>query len=317
MKQSKSDLRSSLIRYMDWVERRGVSFYIDQGSDWYFNRFLLQLQKFEQIAKSEEELDILSGVYYRIGDVCDFNGAIQTAIKAYKKSIQYSVYPKRESSSWRELMGQLDNIGKYRQAIKAGKKAISLDPEDGLAHSDLEDVIENFKSRTPPYLDETSAIIVANDDLINQKPLIAIERLKKTTDPRNFPTLAAAYAQAGSVSESIKAWKKHINKTDLISLTYSDWFYFTKEINRSIDFWSLLLRTAEEKRFTHGVYSTFPVVDESFKRKGPDDLITLNKQLREHLLIHLAVLKLDKTALLKFNEKYPEIVKVRNALKKV
>lgn len=105
-----------------------------KGYRWLKRTFIPALNRAENDKLTSKRKMYLADAYYVLGDIHDLNDAPKAAIKAYSKSI--ALYP--SSGAWREIGGMHTNMGNIPEAIKCIETALSIDPEDEDALSDLE-----------------------------------------------------------------------------------------------------------------------------------------------------------------------------------
>lgn len=78
---------------------------------------------FERSARTAEDRRLLSGAYYVVGDIHDFNGAPRAAISAYRRSLRFDP---SEAAAWREIGGMLDRMGHRTRAAASGGAKVAL-----------------------------------------------------------------------------------------------------------------------------------------------------------------------------------------------
>lgn len=218
----------------NWGEK-GVGGTHYKGYMWLNRTFLPALKRAENDELTSERKMYLADAYYVLGDIHDFNDAPRAAIKAYSKSI--ALYP--SSGAWREIGGMQANIGNRLEAIKCLETALSIDPEDEYAISDLEYIKDD-------HID--SQLFKEGDIFWDVRELLAKDAiddalilLKKNNSLSAILHRARVYGAKGDDSGYLRELEKIKSKKKRFKLEWGDWFYLPNKLWDSGAFWKLLI----------------------------------------------------------------------------
>jgi hypothetical protein len=98
------------------TSRGGIARVHGKGCAWFRSRLLPALRILERTTRTREDRRWLSGAYYVVGDIHDFNHAPRAAIAAYRKSLRFAP---EQAAAWREIGGMLGHMGDHARARRA------------------------------------------------------------------------------------------------------------------------------------------------------------------------------------------------------
>jgi tetratricopeptide (TPR) repeat protein len=221
-------------RIVRWASRSGVAKAHAKGFGWFRTRLLRALDEFERTAKTRDDQRLLSGAYYVVGDIHDFNGAPRAAVAAYRKSLRFD---KNEAAAWREIGSMLERMGLRPRARSALRRAVALDPNDGYAKTDL------------AYLgkDNAGALFREGDPVWEADELLARGRVddawtvaRHTRGVRGLLCAARILGARGDDVAVLRVWDRILRSGAAVELSSGDWFFLPEVVFDAQAFWSAL-----------------------------------------------------------------------------
>ncbi len=188
--------------------------------------------------------------YYLIGDVLDvlFDAPL-AASRAYARATRLTP---GLASAWRELGCELHTLGRVVQAKSALVKATRLNPNDGLAHDELELVLQSIAERRGAAYRVHDALNQAGEALARLQTQRALRLLgnRRSIEARQLRArvLGARECSTAQLSE----WRAIERLGKPVRMTYGDWFFLTQTNYNSQEFWRLLVRLKD--RLLDGIY---------------------------------------------------------------
>lgn len=281
----------TLQNYFTEILDEGIAITYNKGYEWYRDEFLPALSESEEILSNKKEL--LSDIWYLVGDIHDFNHAPLSAIEAYRKSISFDL---NNASSFREIANMLSYIGKFDEALENINKSLELDPTEECAIGDKETIILFQNS---PHLYELNDIsFKMRECLAKQDFSIVIANFNSSKEIEELKILARAFGGLDLNKEYLETWTKISTLSKEFEVEYSDWFYMPTKIYNSAEIWLVL--KAANKNIKPSSFPAFDSLSENYYS-------TLSMFERHELIcdfyIFTAENNIDKLKLLK--EKYP------------
>ncbi len=300
--------------YLRWYAARGIGFAHKFGYEWLRDKFLPALRRAEEKSgKTFKEKEILADAFYLLGDVYDFADAPKKALQAYKKSTSYFPEPRYASGAWRELGCMHRRLGQYRAAVKALKRAVEICPDDDNAQSDLKWALEVMAAKDEAECDMTEPYNRVFDLLARGKAkeaLLVLQPLEESV--ANIQMKACCYGQLENLDSYLEQWKVLSQIEGTVELGYADWFYLPTKVYDMVDFWSLLLKIAETRRFISGVFLCNSGLNEHLPLPRGADFSSkehrsvINKQYSEICRYRIALALDDLSTLQALKKKYPK-----------
>lgn len=271
-----------------------------KGYRWLIRTFIPALNRAENDKLTSKRRMYLADAYYVLGDIHDFNDAPKAAIKAYSKSIELL----SSSGAWREIGGMHANMGNKLEAIQCLEKALSIDPEDEHAISDLEyikdDSIDSQLFKEGDIFWDVRELLAKNalDD--------ALILLKKNNSLNAILHRARVYGAKGDDFSYLKELEKIKSKKKRFELKYCDWFYLPDKLWDSGAFWKLLIELFS--RLKPGVAPSddslvlnyYKELNKNQNKKNESQTVRLTFQF------HYYRCTKNYKKILKLNEKYPK-----------
>jgi tetratricopeptide (TPR) repeat protein len=189
---------------------------------------------------------LLSGAYYVVGDIHDFNHAPRAAISAYRRSLRFDP---SEAAAWREIGGMLEWMGHHNRARTALRRALALAPDDEYAQSDLR------------YLDQAGADarFREGDPVWEVDELLARGRLDDAWTSahgvRGVHGLLCAARVLGARGHDgavLRVWDRIVRSRSPVELSSGDWFFLPETVFEAPEFWCGLWKLG--RRLKAGVF---------------------------------------------------------------
>ena len=177
---------------------------------------------------------MLADAYYVLGDIHDFNHAPKAAIKSYLRSIELD----SSSWAWRELGNMYANMGNRDKAIECLEKALTIDPDDKDAQSDLEDIKDNYEK---PLFRQGDIFWTARELLSEDRPDEAFELIKNKKGIKSRLYRARIFGAENKKDDYLKEWKNISKMKSEFELTWADWFYMPSFIWDFAVFWKYMI----------------------------------------------------------------------------
>jgi tetratricopeptide (TPR) repeat protein len=224
--------RDQARRVVRWTSRGGVAQTHGKGFAWFRSLLLPALSVFERSARTPEDRRLLSGAYYVVGDMHDFNGAPRAAISAYRRSLRFDP---SEAAAWREIGGMLDRMGHRNRARNAVRRALALAPDDECAKSDLQ------------YLepDGADALFIEGDPVWEADELLARGRVEDAWTSargvrgvRGLLCAARVLGARGDDGAVLRVWDRIVRSGSPVELSSGDWFFLPETVFEAPAFWS-------------------------------------------------------------------------------
>jgi tetratricopeptide (TPR) repeat protein len=217
------------------TSRGGIARAHSKGVAWFRSRLLPALSTLERAAKTRKDRRWLSGAYYVVGDIHDFNHARRAAIAAYRRSLRFDP---GQAAAWREIGGMLRDPGHHARARGALRRALALDPQDACAQSDLA-YLDQLQGSAPLFR-QGDRVWEADELLARGKRDAAGKLVREARGPRGL-LCAARILGAGGDSEGVmRTWDRIVRARGPVDLRYGDWFFLPEAVFDAPAFWSAL-----------------------------------------------------------------------------
>ncbi|MEO8513153.1 MAG: hypothetical protein ABI543_06325 [Ignavibacteria bacterium] len=217
------------------VCNNGILWTHNKGYSWYNKKLLPAVE----IATREfpEKKELLSDVWYIIGDIHDFNDAPNNAITAYKQSIQFD---ENHGEAYREIANMLERIGKNKEALKYINKSLHIDPNERNAISDKEYILSSIKFRSKPLYVSGDIKWKMNEQLATENFEFVINNLKQKKSVESLKQIARAYGALNMCDEYLRMWNRIKKLNVKFELEYADWFYMPIKVFAGKEIWVIL-----------------------------------------------------------------------------
>jgi tetratricopeptide (TPR) repeat protein len=215
--------------------RGGIARAHGKGFAWLRSRLLPALRILERAAKTRKERLWLSGAYYVLGDIHDFNHAPRAAIVAYRKSLRLDP---RQAAAWREIGGMLRDMGHRAGARGALRRAVALDPEDAHAKSDLA-YLDQLQGSASLFR-QGDHVWEADELLARGKRDDAWKLVRGARGPRGLLCAARILGACGDSEGVMGTWDRIVRARGPVDLRYGDWFFLPRAVFEAPAFWSAL-----------------------------------------------------------------------------
>jgi tetratricopeptide (TPR) repeat protein len=161
--------------------------------------------------------------YALLGDVHDLNGAPRAAVRAYQASVRLA--PK-SAHAWHGIGCMLDNMGRFREARHALRRALALAPSDALLAGDLERVEwAMLHPGCPVLFDADSSLWRATEAMAAGRWREAHARLGQRRTIAARQLRARIHAASGKVARAVDEWEAIARAPGRIQLGHADWYY--------------------------------------------------------------------------------------------
>jgi tetratricopeptide (TPR) repeat protein len=230
-----------------------------------------------------------------LGDLHDLNGAPCAAVRAYHKSLELAP---RVAHAWHAIGCMLDNMGRFREARHALRRALSLAPDNALLAGDLERVEWAMLHPGCPVLYEaTSALWQASEALAAGKHREAHARVGRRRGVAARQLAARVHSAAGNPARALGEWEAIAALAGPIRLAHADWYYtFRGPVGDDPRLWRLMLWKIRQ-RLDGGAFVYSPTLAEL---DTPEP-----KRFELYVRYELARSEGNRAALLALAAKYP------------
>ncbi len=207
--------------------------------------------------------------WYVLGDVLDCNRAPRAAIGAYSRSI--ALVP-THASAWREKGVCELEIGRPESGVESLRRALSLDPEDAVAHTEHEAALSGA---TGPRYTTGDRLWNATEALAVDEPRRAASILARPKSVQEHLWRTSALSMAGCHPDWEREWATiAADAESRVVLDSSFWFYLPESHWRSRSFWHLLGSISERlglERSPFG-FDLCPVRRDPLSEESPADV---------------------------------------------
>ena len=219
-----------LYKFLSEIMNNGIAKTYDKGNEWFCNEFIPAIKQAEKISILNKEL--LSDLWYFVGDIHDFNEAPLKAIEAYQKSI---FFDNENAASYREIANRLISFGNYDEALININKSLELNPTEQCAIQDKKDIV--FYKDSIALYNENDIVFKMRELLANQEFDNVTITFANSTEIEELKILARAYGGLGLTNEYLVTWNKIALLNLRFEIEYPDWFYMPKKVNESKEIW--------------------------------------------------------------------------------
>lgn len=232
--------------------------------------------------------------YALLGDVHDLNGAPRAAVRAYHRALK--LWP-QHVEAWHGIGCMLDNMGRFKEARHALRRAAKLRPDDELIAGEIERVEWALLHGCPVLYEERSVMWRAAEALAaghHNKALSLVGRRRSIVGRQ---LRARILAVRGDVARAIGEWERIAASKGTIQLRHADWYYTLRgPVGERAELWQLMLWKIRG-RLEGGAFSFSPSLAEL-------DLSGA-KRFELHVRYELARCEGDVRALLALAGTYP------------
>ncbi len=254
---------------------------------------------------------MLSGAYYVVGDIHDFNHAPRAAISAYRRSLRFDP---SEAAAWREIGGMLEWMGHHTRARTALRRALVLAPDDEYAQSDLR------------YLEQdgADAVFREGDPVWEVDELLARGRLDHAwTSARRFRGVRGLLCAArvlgarGDDGAVLRVWDRIVRSRSPVELSSGDWFFLPETVFEAREFWSGLWKLG--RRLKAGVFVSSDTLIHALPRARAEHRSLKDGTTHQRLMIRYNLARTcdDIASLRRLLRGYPTWKEPREVLKRL
>lgn len=200
--------------------------------------FLPASRKLENATRSSDRR-LAARAFGIVGDVHDLNGAPRAAVRAYQRAVKLAP---RQAEPWHAMGCMFDNMGLFKRARHALRRAVSLAPQDDLLRGDLERVEWALFSDCPVLFDETSPNWAASEELAAGHPKRALAVLARKRSLRARQMRARVFGAMGDAEGATRQWRAIADGSGRVHLQHADWFYTLQgPVADDPELWRLML----------------------------------------------------------------------------
>lgn len=229
-----------------------------------------------------------------LGDVHDLNGTPRAAVRAHHKAL--ALWPEH-APSWQAIGSMLDNMGRFKEARHALRRAAKLLPHDELIAGEIERVEWAMLHGCPVLYDERSVMWNAAEELAagrHNKAWKLVAR-RRTIFARQLR--ARILAVRGDIAKATDEWARIASAKGKIQLRHADWYYTLRgPVGDQAELWRLMLWKIRS-RLEGGAFSFSPSLAEMD--------VSTSKRFELHVRFELARCSHDMRALIALAGKYP------------
>jgi tetratricopeptide (TPR) repeat protein len=229
-----------------------------------------------------------------LGDVHDLNGAPKAAMREYHKCIR--LWPDH-AAAWHAIGCMLDNMGRFKEARHALRRAAKLRPDDDILAGELERVEWAMLNPCPVLYEERSVFWRVAEELAAGHHNKALAELGRRRTVRARQLRARIRAVRGETDLAVREWAAIASGSGSVQLQHADWFYtFRGPVAEEAELWRLMLWKLRS-RFEGGAFHFPPSLEEIELPEG--------KRLELYLRYELARCEGDVQALVGMAGKFP------------
>lgn len=184
-----------------------------QGYEWFWLVYMPALNRVVETGTVDAET--LADNFYTVGDVHETNGACEAAIKAYKRALTLDPFM---DSAHHEISCMYERLERYPEAIYHNDLALKLNPFDANSIAQREN-LEFGKDIPLEFSKSELASAKACEALARQNPQGAIDVLRGFDDVICLRTLTWAHGANLDVSAYFSTWKILIQKIRDLQVT--------------------------------------------------------------------------------------------------
>ena len=243
---------------MEEVSEEGVSLVQRNGFVWYRDKLMPAIEKAEILLPNHTEL--IADCYYVIGDTHDLNDAPLTAIKFYKKALSFDP---NFAAVYREIGNMMLSMGQRENAISNLKKALSIDPEDENAKSDLANAMEQYEKGEEVY-EKGDQIWDSCELMANGHFEEVLTKLDGSSNIKELQILARSFGAINNHEEYLRTWNSIERTSGKLELNYADWFYLPAELYESDQIWIIFKRLIN--RFEFSIFVQFDSLNHNYSK---------------------------------------------------
>jgi tetratricopeptide (TPR) repeat protein len=254
---------------------------------------------------------LLSGAYYVVGDIHDFNGAPRAAISAYRRSLRFDP---GEAAAWREIGGMLDRMGYRTRARSAVRRALALAPDDEYAKSDLQHL---EPENADALFREGDPVWEADEMLARGRVEDAWPAVDGVRGVRGMLCAARVLGARGDDGAVLRVWARIVRSGSPVELSSADWFFLPETVFESPTFWSGLWHLGA--RLKAGVFVSSDTLIQAFARAPTGRRSLKDGVTQQRLMIryNLARTRDDVPSLCSLLRRYPTWKEPREVLQRL
>lgn len=183
------------------------------------------------IAQSDvsKNQSLLSEAYCIIGDIHDFNGAPEQAIKAYQQAIHFDA---SHAVAYQEMANALAQIGRYFEAFQAINLAIEQDSNNPELISDKAAYQDDMNYDVEPLFNPNNPVWKYCELLAEEQFDWVIAQISKT-ETRDIDLLKCLNRAYGALEQNdlyLTTWQKMKALEADFEMDYGDWFYMPRAV---------------------------------------------------------------------------------------
>jgi tetratricopeptide (TPR) repeat protein len=174
-----------------------------------------------------------------LGDLHDLNGAPRAAVRDYQRCLRLNP---ASSAAWRELGGMWEDMGEFKRARRALRRAQHCVPDDEDVAADIERVEWALFNPCPVLYDPDSVLWQANEALAAGRPNVALTLLGRRRKIPMRRARARIHATRGDLDGVLREWRAIAKASGAVQFGQADWYYLLHApLSESAELWRLML----------------------------------------------------------------------------